>query len=68
MFEEPETAAPDWRAFSEAAGGFGAPLSSEQVAAFAEYLRLLREWNQKFNLTAISPSLRRSSPSIFWIP
>src|SRR5688500_9762135 len=54
MVEQPETAAPDWRAFAEAAGDFGAPLSSEQVAAFEEYLRLLREWNQKFNLTAIS--------------
>lgn len=53
MVEQPDTA-PDWRAFAESVADFGAPLKSDQVGAFEEYLRLLREWNQKFNLTAIS--------------
>jgi 16S rRNA (guanine527-N7)-methyltransferase len=53
MVEEPDTPAPDWEAFAKAAVSFGAPLTDEQVQAFQEYLRLLREWNQKFNLTAI---------------
>jgi 16S rRNA (guanine527-N7)-methyltransferase len=51
MVETPE---PDWKAFAQAANGFGAGLTEEQLRAFAEYLRLLREWNEKFNLTAIS--------------
>ena len=51
MVESPE---PDWKAFAEAAAGFGATLTEKQILAFAEYLRLLREWNEKFNLTAIS--------------
>ena len=48
------TESPDWTAFAEQAAGFGAPLSGEQVTSFQEYLSLLQEWNQKFNLTAIS--------------
>ena len=49
-----ETPTPDWAAFAQAGAEFGAPLTDEQVQAFKEYLRLLREWNEKFNLTAIS--------------
>lgn len=44
----------NWPAFGEAAAALGASLSPAQLAAFGEYLRLLREWNEKFNLTAIS--------------
>ncbi len=51
MVETPE---PNWSAFTEAAATFGAELTDDQVRAFAEYLVLLREWNEKFNLTAIS--------------
>jgi 16S rRNA (guanine527-N7)-methyltransferase len=54
MVDEPEAFIPDWNAFAAASAGFGAPLSEKQVQAFAEYLRLLREWNEKFNLTAIT--------------
>lgn len=44
---------PDWTAFEERARELGVALSPKQLAQFARYLALLREWNQRFNLTAI---------------
>lgn len=36
------------------AAEIGVDLTAEQVELFMEYLKLLQEWNQKFNLTAIT--------------
>jgi 16S rRNA (guanine527-N7)-methyltransferase len=38
---------------AQGAGSFGIDLHPRQLAAYGEYLRLLLEWNQRFNLTAI---------------
>jgi len=46
--------AADWDLLFRHAGELGVVLSSEQVSAFSRYLELLCEWNQRFNLTAIS--------------
>jgi 16S rRNA (guanine527-N7)-methyltransferase len=35
------------------AGSFGIDLEGPKLSAYREYLRLLLEWNQRFNLTAI---------------
>jgi 16S rRNA (guanine527-N7)-methyltransferase len=35
------------------ARAYGIPLSTQQLDRFREYLRLLHDWNQRFNLTAI---------------
>lgn len=45
---------PDWDRFVECAGALGVSLDSRQVDAFRRYLELLCEWNQRFNLTAIT--------------
>lgn len=44
----------DLSALAEAAQAFGVMLDAAQVAAFARFRALLLEWNQRFNLTAIS--------------
>jgi 16S rRNA (guanine527-N7)-methyltransferase len=38
----------------EGAAALGVPLSATQIAQFAAYYRLLVEWNDRFNLTAIT--------------
>jgi 16S rRNA (guanine527-N7)-methyltransferase len=38
---------------AKGASSFGIELQPRQLAAFSDYLRLLLEWNQRFNLTAI---------------
>jgi 16S rRNA (guanine527-N7)-methyltransferase len=42
-----------WEELVHQAGGFGVRLSPPQIDALRRYLDLLREWNQRFNLTAI---------------
>lgn len=43
----------DWAPVVEGSRAFGLELTPAQVDAMACYLRLLVEWNQRFNLTAI---------------
>jgi len=39
---------------AEGAGAFGVSLDDRQCGQFFRYMELLKEWNQKFNLTAIT--------------
>jgi 16S rRNA (guanine527-N7)-methyltransferase len=48
-----EEAAPDWSRLIQGAESFGVALDAAQVEALQLYLRRLREWNARFNLTAI---------------
>ena len=43
-----------WAAFARHAAAWGAPLTPVQLAAFQEYLAMLGDWNQRFNLTRIT--------------
>lgn len=45
---------PDWESFAQAAAEYGVALLPEQVDSLRRYLELLCEWNQRFNLTAIT--------------
>ncbi len=44
----------DLSVLAEGAAALGLTLSPEQLAAFARYRELLLEWNERFNLTAIT--------------
>lgn len=48
-----DSAPPNWAWLAEQAAAVRAPLLPAQLAQLQEYLRLLREWNARFNLTAI---------------
>jgi 16S rRNA (guanine527-N7)-methyltransferase len=48
-----EDAAPDWSRLTQGAESFGVTLDETQVASLQLYMRRLREWNARFNLTAI---------------
>ncbi len=58
MMAEPAPSAehapdPDWDSFAADAASVGVTLDPQQVDQLRRYLRLLCEWNQRFNLTAI---------------
>src|SRR4051812_12801733 len=46
-------AEPDWGCLTRGAAEFGISLSPVQLDRLSGYLRLLREWNLRFNLTAL---------------
>lgn len=48
-----EDAAPDWTGLIQGGASFGVDVDAAQVEALQLYLRRLREWNARFNLTAI---------------
>lgn len=48
-----EEGAPDWSRLTQGADALGVALDDTQIEALRLYLRRLREWNTRFNLTAI---------------
>jgi len=44
---------PDWSRLRAGAAAFGVTLDDGQIESLQEYLRLLGEWNRRFNLTSV---------------